>query len=154
MKLAYQIIVFLFINFTALFLGSIASSYGIVTDWYKQLNKPYWMPHGAVFGIAWTTIMICFSIYLGHLWSKVKNKKIFIYLFVIQYILNVTWNPTFFYFQKVLIALIIVVLLTIVVAIFIFKYWKFVKYKSLLLLPYFLWLLLATSLNIFIYLNN
>ena len=55
---------FLLINFSALTIGSWLMDNGPQTDWYKGLNKAPWTPAGWVFGFAWTTIMICFSIYM------------------------------------------------------------------------------------------
>jgi len=70
MKLAKPIIFFLIINFGGLVFGSWLMNNGPQTEWYQALNKAPWTPPGWVFGAAWTTIMICFSIYLGYLFLK------------------------------------------------------------------------------------
>ena len=46
---------------------------GPQTEWYLNLNKAHWTPPGWVFGAAWTTIMICFSIYLSYLFGNIKD---------------------------------------------------------------------------------
>jgi len=150
----YRLIIFLTINFGALAIGSLFTGKGVRSDWYIGLAKAPWTPPGWVFGFAWTMIMICFSVYMAYLWPIIENKKILIALFIFQWILNVSWNPTFFYYHNVLVGLIIISGLTILVGIFLLTYWPELKFKTVLLLPYFIWLLIATSLNGYLLLKN
>ena len=149
-----RIIVFLIINFAALGIGGLFTNSGVNSEWYVSLNKAPWTPPGWVFGFAWTTIMICFSIYLAYLWPQVENKNGLIALFVVQWLLNVGWNPVFFHYHQTGPGPIVISLLTVVVGYFLFRYWPEVKGRTLLLLPYLVWLCIATSLNAYIYLKN
>lgn len=79
-----RLIIFLTINFGALAIGDIFTSKGVPSDWYVDLVKAPWTPPGWVFGFAWTTIMICFSIYMAYLWPVAQNKNILFTLFIIQ----------------------------------------------------------------------
>jgi tryptophan-rich sensory protein len=126
---------------------------GPTSDWYISLNQAPWTPPGWVFGVAWTTIMICFSIYMALLYQQTPTIKIK-WLFLIQFILNVIWNYIFFNQQQIALGLIVILGLTIVVATFMFSFANKLKFKTLLILPYFLWLCIATSLNAYIFLNN
>jgi tryptophan-rich sensory protein len=152
MKLLKYITIFLIINFSALAIGSWLMANGPQTDWYIQLNKAPWTPPGWVFGAAWTTIMVCFSIYMGYLYQEKSNK--IIALFTVQFVLNVIWNYIFFNQHMVGLGLVIIMLLTAVVTIFLFDYKTILKTKSLLILPYFIWLCIATSLNMYILIHN
>lgn len=149
-----RIIIFLLINFAALAIGGIFTNSGVNSDWYFNLNKAPWTPPGWVFGAAWTTIMICFAIYMAYLWPLVDHKKTVVILFAVQWILNIGWNPTFFYFHQAAIGLLVISLLTLLVGYFLFHYWPQLKIKSALVLPYFIWLLIATSLNAYILFKN
>lgn len=153
MKFFKWFLLFLIINFSALYFGVLLMDNGPKTDWYNNLNQAPWTPQSWVFGVAWTTIMICFSGYLAFLMKEVSFKDISV-LFGIQYILNVSWNYVFFSQHQTSSGLIIISLLTGVVLYFLFKYSKTLKVKSVLILPYFLWLLIATSLNYYIVVNN
>ncbi|MEP0213447.1 MAG: TspO/MBR family protein [Cellulophaga sp.] len=153
MKLAKYIILFLVLNFGALALGVLLMDNGAQSNWYLQLNKAPWTPPGWVFGAAWTIIMVCFSIYLGILVKLSKNFK-FIFLFVIQWFLNVGWNFAFFNQHNISIGLIIITALTFFILYISTKYKNILKYKSLLLLPYIIWLFIATSLNAYILIYN
>tara|TARA_A200000113_G_scaffold132463_2_gene119157 strand:- start:1121 stop:1579 length:459 start_codon:yes stop_codon:yes gene_type:complete len=149
-----KIIGFLFLNFGALALGGLFAGSGAGSNWYAELNKAPWTPPGWVFGFAWTTIMLCFSVYMATLYTKTKSVKTIIILYAIQWMLNVAWNPVFFYFHKANIGLILIVCLTILVAYFLFNFRGDLKAYSILILPYFIWLCIATSLNVYISLMN
>ena len=154
MKVFGRFLIFLVINFSALALGSLFTNAGVASDWYTGLAKAPWTPPGWVFGAAWTTIMICFAIYLALLWPKAGNKRMLFGLFALQCILNVSWNPIFFEYQDPFTALFVIAALTLLVAYFLIRYGPKLKWRSVLLLPYFIWLLIATSLNAYIWLNN
>ena len=149
-----RVIIFLVINFAALGLGGFFTGKAVTADWYLNLNKAPWTPAGWVFGVAWTLIMVCFSVYMAYLWDYVQQPKLLILLFIVQWILNVAWNPTFFYFHQTILGLVIIVGLTLLVAYFLFNFWSVMHLKNLLIAPYFIWLLIATSLNAYIVLNN
>ena len=152
-KKTKYLILFLFINFGGLALGSWLMNNGPNTDWYLNLTKAPWTPPGWVFGAAWTSIMICFSIYLIFLFTKNYNQKK-LFLFSIQFILNVSWNYLFFNKHEVFIAFISIVLLTALIFFLFFHYYKALKKVSYLLLPYMIWLCIATSLNLYILIHN
>ncbi|TXD48888.1 TspO/MBR family protein [Polaribacter sp. IC073] len=153
MKQLKLTILFLVINFGGLAIGSWFMNNGPLSDWYTNLNKAPWTPPGIVFGIAWTLIMICFSIYLGKLFSQEntqKNKLIFLF----QFVLNVSWNFIFFNQHLVLFGLFTIVLLTSLLFIYYFKRSDKVNNYKYLLLPYMIWLCIATSLNLYILVHN
>lgn len=149
-----KLIIFLALNFGALALGGLFTSQGVSSDWYLNLSKAPWTPPGWVFGFAWTSIMLCFSFYMAEAWTLIENKKFLITVYTLQWILNVGWNPAFFYYHKVFTALCIIGALTLLIGIMLFFYWQSLKLKSVLILPYFIWLLIASSLNGYIYFKN
>lgn len=147
------LILFLTINFSALGIGSWLMNSGPTSGWYLTLNKAPWTPSGWVFGVAWATIMICFSLYLSYL-LNLKENNTFWMLFFIQFVLNVSWNYIFFNQHAIGFALIVIILLTILVGYYLFGFLSIMKFKSVLIAPYFIWLLIATSLNAYTYLKN
>tara|TARA_B110001450_G_scaffold192161_1_gene180439 strand:+ start:228 stop:617 length:390 start_codon:yes stop_codon:yes gene_type:complete len=126
---------------------------GASSDWYKNLSKAPWTPMGWVFGFAWTFLMTCFAIYLAKLSVLVNSSKL-ISIVLIQYFLNLIWNFIFFNKQEIILGLIDIILLTIVVVFIFIKNIPIMKKYSLLILPYILWLLIATSLNLYIAIYN
>ena len=154
MKLAVKVFVFLLLNFTALAIGGFFTGDGVASDWYYNLNKAPWTPPGWAFGVAWSIIMICYSFYMAILYKVNARRNKVIALYAAQLLLNVLWNPLFFYFQNPLIALFSILFLTLIVAYFLFSNQKTMRWISLLILPYFLWLCIASSLNLYVLLYN
>lgn len=153
MKLLKLFIVFLIINFSALGIGNWLMNNGPQTEWYTSLNQAPWTPPGWVFGVAWTSIMLCFAIYMSYLYLKTPTTKVII-LFGIQFVLNVIWNYIFFNQHLIGLGLAVILALTIVVGIFLIAFKNDLKLKTLLIAPYFIWLCVATSLNAYILINN
>ena len=126
---------------------------GPETAWYQNLNKAPWTPPGWVFGAAWTTIMVCFSIYMAFLYKAISTGMV-LGLFTLQFVLNVIWNYIFFNQHFIVLGFTTILLLTSLIVIFIITFKKEMGIKTLLIIPYFAWLCIATSLNGYILLNN
>jgi tryptophan-rich sensory protein len=146
-------IVFLLINFGGLALGGFFTGSGVESDWYNDLAKAPWTPPGWVFGFSWTTIMICFALFMAYLWPS-ANRNALAGLFALQWILNFSWSPIFFEFQQVLLGLIVISALTVLVAVMFNRYRAELGSKVYLIAPYLIWIVLATSLNAYILINN
>jgi len=148
----YKVLIsFLILNFGALGLGSWLMNNGPRSEWYINLNQAPWTPPGWAFGVAWTLIMICFSVYMAQLYIKFPTKEV-ITLFALQFFLNVIWNYVFFNQHLILLGFLVIILLTILVCYFFFKFQDI--QTRYLLLPYIIWLCIATSLNGHILINN
>lgn len=149
-----RLVIFLILNFGALAIGGLFTADGVPSEWYQTLHKAPWTPPGWVFGAAWTLIMICFSLYMARLWPEVENKKSLLLLYGLQWAINVSWNPIFFHFHNAVLGLVVISLLTLLVGTFLLTYSARIGIYSFLLAPYLLWLLIATSLNAYIWWNN
>ena len=154
MKIGYYFILFLIINFGGLALGSWLMDNGPTSSWYLELNKAPWTPPGWVFGAAWTFIMICFSWYLAELFKNRASQFLWL-LYAFQLVLNVSWNWIFFSKHLIALALVIIFLLTLVILYYFITFRNDrLKYAKYLLLPYLIWLCIATSLNGYVVFNN
>lgn len=98
--------------------------------------------------------MICFAFFMAYAWEHVKNRKVLGGLYAAQWALCVLWNLVFFKYQLVLPGLILLLLLTIVISYFLLGYRPQLQKRTLWVLPYFLWLLVACSLNGYILIQN
>lgn len=150
----YRILLFLVVNFAALAIGGFFTEQGVSSEWYISLNKAPWNPPGWVFGAAWSTIMVCFAVYMALATKGVKSIKLLIWLYIGQWILNVLWNPVFFYFHLVGEGLVILGVLTLLIGLIFVRCWSDLKWRSVLILPYLIWLLIALSLNDHILMYN
>lgn len=146
--------IFLILNFLALGIGGIFTGEGVPSEWYQNLNKAPWTPPGWVFGSAWSLIMVCFSVYMAIGLRNLVDSRKLVLLFILQWVLNVAWNPIFFYFQEVLFGLLEISVLTLLIFYFVYFFRKSMNTANLLLAPYCIWLLVATSLNAYILIYN
>jgi tryptophan-rich sensory protein len=147
-------LIFLSLNFIALALGGLFTADGVSSEWYQTLNKAPWTPPGWVFGAAWTFLMICYAIYLAIVWKQKSLQKKNFALYAMQWILNVSWNPIFFYHHQDILGLINLVLLSAVIIGTAIINLKSFRAATVLILPYIIWLCIATSLNAYITFNN
>ena len=119
-----KFILFIILNFGTLAIGSYFSDGGASSDWYQNLNKAPWTPAGWIFGAAWTSIMICFSVYMAYLVKINPNTRKIILLYCIQWVLNVAWNPIFFELHLTILGLIEICLLTSLIAYLCIHFWR------------------------------
>ena len=150
---AIPYIMFFVLNFGALAIGAALMGEGPTSDWYREANQAPWTPPGWVFGAAWTFIMICYTIYMGLAWQRISKQRL-LTIFSVQLLFNIGWNPVFFYLHDTEMALLIIIFLTLLVWVKLFLFSKQMKGWSLLLLPYGIWLGIATSLNWYFMLHN
>lgn len=117
--------------------------------WYYNLTKPPLAPPDWIFPPVWSTLYFSMLVaLLLYLFKPSQNKKSGYIYFIAQLILNFLWTPTFFYLQNIVLALIVIILLDIFVILTIKSFYKISKISGLILIPYLLWILFATYLNI------
>lgn len=136
-------------NAGALALGGYFTGPGVASAWYAELNQAPWIPPGAVFGIAWTIVMFGLTVFMANRRGAVIERKLLLW-YAIQWLLNVAWNPLFFALKRPDWALFDMVLLFASVLML----WRHAKIQAWWLLPYIAWLLVATSLNVWVVLFN
>ena len=78
----------------------------------------------------------------------------FVWLWLLQLVLNFLWSPLFFTQQSPLSGLVVIIFLDVAVLIYTILAWPASKFSSIIMLPYLAWLSLATYLNLYIWLNN
>ena len=126
------------------------------TIWYDNLTKPALNPPSWLFSPVWIilygTILAALIIYTIKV-SKKSKLRGYIY-FIVQMILNLVWSPIFFYLHNIGLALIVILLMDFTILMNIIKFYKVSKLSGLILIPYFLWVLFATYLNISFFVLN
>lgn len=121
---------------------------------YSNLNRPPISPPGIIFPIAWTILYILMGISYGILASKslTDSKTNFIYYF--QLLVNALWPIFFFTFKWRLFAFLWIILLVVLVILMAKEFYNKNKTSGLLQIPYLLWTIFATYLNLSVYLLN
>lgn len=121
---------------------------------YNSLQKPFLAPPSILFPIVWTILYILMGVSYGILEDKKANDSKTNFIYYLQLFVNALWPIAFFVFKWRLFAFIWIILLDILVAIMIMVFYKKNKLSGLLQIPYLLWSLFASYLNLFIYLLN
>ncbi len=121
---------------------------------YKELKQPLFAPPSILFPIMWTILYILMGISYGTLSVKGLNDSNIKGIYYIQLFVNLMWSIIFFILKWRFFAFIWIILLDILVILMIIKFYKKNKFSGLLQIPYLLWILFASYLNLAIYLLN
>ena len=129
-------------------LGGLSSSDTANDLWYQELNKSSLNPPGYIFGIVWPTLYPLMSISAFRTFSETRK------LFLIQLFFNAIWSWLFFEFNMPVIALVNIWFLIVLNIILFIKMIRIDALSGILLLPYVIWLIFASYLNLYIVINN
>ena len=133
-------------------LGSIFVNLGM--DWFNQLLKPtQWIPN-FVIPIVWTIIYLAFAI-INFLWIRKGSipKKV-VDLMIVNGVLNVVWCLVFFTLQQLFLGNIIIIINLIFGFFLIYNILKTEKTYGYILSIYPIWLSVATTLNLAVWILN
>lgn len=121
---------------------------------YDTLEKPILSPPSILFPIIWSILYVLMGISYGILESKNlidSESKLIYYL---QLFVNAMWPIFFFVLKWRLFSFLWIIILDILVFIMIFNFYKKNKISGLIQIPYLLWTIFASYLNLSIYLLN
>jgi tryptophan-rich sensory protein len=120
--------------------------------WYENLRKPSWAPPSSWFGPVWTTIYILYILYGACIVYYQRGNQVLWLLYVVGWIVNLGWPLLFRQSTSIASPLYIVFLLAIILSLFIYTLRLATPFPwaSILLVPYILWLIVASTLGFFI----
>lgn len=121
---------------------------------YNSLVKPYLAPPSIVFPIAWSILYVLMGVSYGILKSNNLTNKEIDLIYYIQLGVNALWSIFFFVLKWRLFSFIWIIALAILIILMIIKFYDKNKIAGLLQIPYLLWVLFASYLNIAIYILN
>ena len=121
---------------------------------YNTLQKPPLSPPGFIFGIVWSILYLLMGIAYGMLVYKGKSDAEVSKIYWTQLIVNLIWPILFFVFKLRLFSSIWIIILLILVIKMVIKFYKKDKIIGYSQIPYLLWIMFATYLNIGVYILN
>lgn len=121
---------------------------------YNNLIKPSLSPPGYIFPIAWTIIYLLIGISYVLLKQNGEVSKQTKQLYYVQLIFNYLWTFIFFVLEFRLLSVLWIIVLDVLVIYMTYQFYKQNKISGILLIPYVLWLIFATYLNVSIYFLN
>ncbi len=150
----------LIVSIVVVFLaGAVGTVYTLkqITTWYVALTKPGWTPPNWAFGPIWSTLYVLMGISLFLIWRQGlyrKDVQIAILVFAVQLAINVIWSIVFFGTHNIFGGLVLVLILWISIFINIIVFYRISKPAGLILIPYLLWVSIASYLNYSVFLLN
>lgn len=121
---------------------------------YNSLQQPPLAPPSIVFPIVWTILYTLMGVSYGRLKSKNLTNQEIDSIYYLQLAINALWSIFFFVFKWRLFSFFWIILLAVLVFVMIIRFYSKNKLSGLLQIPYLLWVLFASYLNLSIYLLN
>lgn len=121
---------------------------------YNTLKQPFLAPPAIAFPIVWTILYVLMGVSFGILDSNNLVDSDINLIYYIQLAVNALWSIFFFVLKWRLFSFFWIILLAILVFIMIVRFYNKNKIGGLLQIPYLLWILFASYLNLSIYILN
>lgn len=128
-----------------------------IESFYGTLELPSVTPANHYFSYAWGLIYVLLFISFYITLESQKTEEQFYdanALFVTQLFLQILWTFSFFYLEQLWASAVVIILLDMVVALLMHTLLFINGWAFVLMLPYLLWLLFATYLNVMLVFLN
>ncbi len=128
-----------------------------MNEWYQNLNKPNWAPQESVFGTVWSILYpIIFVVngYIIYLFFQNKISFMVALPFWFNLLFNFLFTPVQFGLKNNAFAFVIILLVLITIVWAMVAIWPHSKIVSFAFVPYFIWVSIATALQLSITLKN
>jgi tryptophan-rich sensory protein len=127
-----------------------------VSTWYPTLAKPWFTPPDWLFAPVWLTLYVLMAVAAWRVWRRPEaaGRNAAISLFLLQLGLNLAWSFLFFYWRRIDLGLIDIVLLLAAIIATIVAFRRIDGIAATLLLPYLAWVSFAAVLNSSLWLLN
>jgi translocator protein len=126
---------------------------GYLTDtgpWYQALRKPAWKPPDWAFGPVWTVILILCVWSFAIAWRDAPDsgtRTWLVVLFLVNAALHIGWNVVFFGLRRPDLAVYESVLLWFSILAPLIFVWHYAPTAGWMLVPYLVWVAIATKLT-------
>lgn len=122
-----------------------------VRGWYLTLNRPAGVPPNWAFPVVWTSLYVMMGTAAWLAWrapAAAEQRRGALLLWGWQLLANALWTPAFFGLQRPLLGLVVLAALLPLIGLTMRAFLALDRRAALLMLPYLLWSLYATYLNL------
>ena len=146
-KVMGMIVWILFFQIVGYFIGTVSQDH--IATWYQTLHKSSLTPPAIVFPIAWSILYAMIALSGWYLWQhrQQPRAKTALGFYSAQMVLNWAWSPLFFSFHLILLSFCCIILIGLLTLITILLTKNNFRFSSIMLGPYFIWLIFAGYLN-------
>ena len=151
-----KLVVSIVASFAAAGIGSLFTSKAIPA-WYAGLKKPRYTPPNWAFGPVWTILYILMAVSVFLVWQKglaTPGVMLAFTLFWVQLVFNALWSAVFFGMKSKGGGVVVIVILWLLILATMITSFRVSAWAGALLVPYILWVSMATYLNVGIWLLN
>ncbi len=136
--------------------GVVGSAFTIsaIPVWYAALQKPWFTPPNWLFAPVWLALYFLMGVTLYWLWQKRPQSKVALVAFGVQLLLNIAWSVVFFGAHELFYGFVVIAALWLTILITIAFSYRVSRSASALLVPYILWVTIASALNYYVWLLN
>ncbi|TVR36190.1 MAG: tryptophan-rich sensory protein [Nitriliruptor sp.] len=148
--------VFLLVAFAAGGIGSITQGTEVGVR-YLALERPVWAPPSWLFGVVWPVLYLLIGVAAWRVWRAaggVRAAGTALGLWLAQLVVNAVWPGVFFGLEAFGPAIAVILLLDVLVVATIVVFPRHDRLAAWLLVPYLVWILYATALNISLQILN
>ena len=136
--------------------GIVGSAFTIsaIPVWYATLQKPWFTPPNWLFAPVWLALYFLMGLTLYLLWQSRPQSKVALGAFGVQLLLNVAWSAVFFGARELFYGFVVIAALWFMILVTIVFSYRVSRSASALLVPYILWVTIASALNYNVWLLN
>lgn len=138
-----------------------AASVGALTSaraasFYKQLARPAWAPPSWLFGPMWAVLYVLMTVSAWLVWREhgFSSAGLALSLFIVQLVANAIWSWLFFVLHRGALATGEIGLLWLLILATIVVFWPLNRFAALLLVPYIVWVGVASALTLTLWRSN
>ena len=151
-----RLVISILASFAAAGIGSLFTFKAIPT-WYAGLKKPPYTPPNWAFGPVWTTLYILMGISVFLVWQNglaTPGVMLAFTLFWIQLVFNALWSVIFFGRKSKGGGVIVIIVLWFLILATIITSFQVSGWAGALLVPYIVWVSIASYLNVGVWVLN
>ena len=125
-----------------------------IPGWYAALQKPWFTPPNWVFAPVWLTLYLLMGATLYLLWARWPRSTAAVAAFGIQLGLNIAWSAVFFGAHELFYGFVVIAALWLAILVTAAFSFRISRTAAALLIPYILWVTVASALNYSVWVLN
>ena len=122
--------------------------------WYAVLQKPWFTPPNWLFAPVWLALYFLMGVTLYLLWGRRPQSEGALAAFGVQLALNIIWSAVFFGAHESFYGFVVILALWVAISVTMAFSYRVSKTAAALLVPYILWVTIASALNYYIWVLN